>query len=193
MRISSVSENESYLYLTLKNNTSKTAQDVYSNEEELSSLMETQTVEEENDKEQYSAAEHMAMMQSLKMIPEYAVSEKEEQAEAGDISSIDADGDGTLSTDEYEAMISQMGIPNALDAEEFFKQFDLNEDGEISADEMPEPGTISKGMDTTEDVTETQQATEYFNNRLLMGLQNYEKNYESMFETLEGTKVNGLA
>ena len=62
------------------------------------------------------------------------------------ISSIDADSDGTISSDEYEDMISQMGIPDALSAEEFFTQYDTDEDGEITQEEMPEPGSVGAGQ-----------------------------------------------
>lgn len=216
MRIGSVNENESYLYSTLKNKTSKVSQTTASELEELYKLGKSQNVEEANNKDQYSAAEHMVMMQGSKMMPEYALGENEEQEEAGDISSIDEDGNGTISTDEYETMISQMGIPNALDSEEFFAQYDSNEDGEISEDEMPEPGSVgvkppnyakensAKGIASIDEDEDGTISTDEYEamisqmgipnaNRLLMGLQNYEKNYESMFETLEGTQVNGLA
>lgn len=55
---------------------------------------------------------------------------------SGDVSAIDADGDGTISSDEYETMISQMGLEYALSAEKFFSLFDTDGDGEISSEEM---------------------------------------------------------
>ena len=65
------------------------------------------------------------------------------------ISSIDEDSDGTISSDEYEDMISQMGIPNALSAEEFFTQYDTDGDGEITQEEMPEPGSVGASQTGT--------------------------------------------
>ncbi len=55
---------------------------------------------------------------------------------SGDISAIDADGDGTISSDEYQTMISQMGLEYALSAEKFFSLYDTDGDGEISSEEM---------------------------------------------------------
>lgn len=51
-------------------------------------------------------------------------------------SSIDADGDGTISTDEYEALMEEMGIEDPMSAEDFFSLFDADGDGEITAAEM---------------------------------------------------------
>jgi len=59
---------------------------------------------------------------------------------------VDSDGDGSLSTDEYDKMISNMGINGALSSTDFFSQYDVNNDGEISADEMPEPGSVAPNM-----------------------------------------------
>ncbi|MFT4145627.1 MAG: EF-hand domain-containing protein, partial [Mobilitalea sp.] len=53
-----------------------------------------------------------------------------------DTSSIDVDGDGMMSTDEYDTLMSQLGIEDAASAEEFFQQYDTNADGEITAAEM---------------------------------------------------------
>lgn len=119
---------------------------------------------------EYSASEHLEMMKSRKLPPELEeilAQMSEESAEdttedetatvtqtattsntqvQGDISAIDADGDGTISTDEYEVMIEQMGIAGAMSADEFFTEYDTNEDGEISLEEMPEPGSIEPSM-----------------------------------------------
>lgn len=48
---------------------------------------------------------------------------------------IDMDGDGTLSADEYEKLVSLMGTEDTLLSEDFFNQYDTNEDGELSAEE----------------------------------------------------------
>lgn len=91
----------------------------------------------------YSFEEYLEIMRNGKMVPEYTqeTDSSETEEETGDISSIDADSDGTISADEYDEMIAQMGIGNALSAEDFFTQYDANGDGEISQDEMPEPGS----------------------------------------------------
>ena len=119
----------------------------------------------------YSTEEHLEMMKSRKLpaeleeiIAKMAEETTEETASEdvplvtdsipslatqaqGDISTIDADGDGTISTDEYEVMIEQMGIANAMTADEFFTEYDTNEDGEISVDEMPKPGRVGSSME----------------------------------------------
>lgn len=68
----------------------------------------------------------------------------------GELGDIDADGDGTLSSDEYETMISQMGISDGTSAEDFFAQYDTDGDGEITKDEMnaarPTMGPPPMGM-----------------------------------------------
>ncbi len=53
-----------------------------------------------------------------------------------DTSSIDADGDGMLSADEYDTLMTQMGIKDASSAEDFFQQYDTDADGEITLAEM---------------------------------------------------------
>lgn len=53
-----------------------------------------------------------------------------------DTSSIDADGDGMLSADEYDTLMSQLGIKDAASAEDFFQQYDTDADGEITLAEM---------------------------------------------------------
>jgi Ca2+-binding EF-hand superfamily protein len=69
--------------------------------------------------------------------------------EPGGLSSeIDTDSDGTLSEDEYDLMISEMGIQDALTSTDFFAQYDLNEDGEISSEEMPEPEAVTPLSDS---------------------------------------------
>lgn len=65
-----------------------------------------------------------------------SIPEAEETQTDSTLGSIDADGDGTLSTDEFDALMSQLGITNAPDAEDFFAQFDTNGDGEITSTEM---------------------------------------------------------
>ena len=254
MTINSISENRSAIYQTSKNSVVASTQAAQSNANEFYGLDETRTAKDAAVAENYSAAEHLAMMQSANGTLRYYVNGDENTTEAGDISTIDADGDGTISSDEYETMISQMGIKNALSAEDFFAAYDLNEDGEISADEMPEPGTVGASSQTaasqsappelppmeidedtlsqydtdgdgvlsatefsammealkpddedqeiTNSVTNTSTDTstdtkisqlENMNKLLLSALAQYEENYKSMFETLEGTELNSLA
>jgi len=130
-----------------------------------------------------SAAEYAAMMEDQRAEQVLA-----ENGIPGGISSIDADSDGTISSDEYEEMISQMDITNALSADEFFAQYDVNEDGEISADEMPEPGTINAAVEETEtsEDEETLTSAEY-QQLFLKAMQAYNYQYESMFDAMDGT------
>lgn len=250
MTINSISENRSSIYQTSKNSAAASTHATQSNTNELYGLDETKTAKDAAIAENYSAAEHLVMMQSAKGTLKYTIKGEEDTTEAGDISSIDADGDGTISTDEYETMITQMGIQNALSAEEFFEQYDSNSDGEISSDEMPEPGTVGTSSpaaatqpmtaglppieieeetlskydtdgdgvlsaaefsammealrpdDTDDTATQTVASSstdtrtnqlENMNKLLLAALEQYEENYKSMFETLEGTELNSLA
>ncbi len=62
--------------------------------------------------------------------------EIKEDAKDGDSSTLDADGDGTISEDEYNNLISQLGIKNALSAEDFFAKYDTDGDGEITSEEL---------------------------------------------------------
>ena len=148
-----------------------------------------------------SAEEYAAMMEDKRS---EALESSKATGTANGISGIDADGDGTISTDEYEEMIAQMGISNALSAEDFFKQYDVNEDGEISQDEMPEPGSVKPVFDestvssvvssedetlTSEDITAS---TEY-QQLIYKTLQAYKHHYESMFDTAEGSLNQGQA
>ena len=70
---------------------------------------------------------------------------------------IDADGDGSLSTDEYDAMVSQMGVSDALSAEDFFKEYDTNSDGEITADEII--AALNSATQSTTSQSSTTQST----------------------------------
>lgn len=148
-----------------------------------------------------SAEEYAAMMEAKRA---EAMESANATGTSNGISGIDADGDGTISTDEYEEMIAQMGISNALSAEDFFKQYDVNEDGEISQDEMPEPGSVKPVFDestvssvvssedetlTAEDITAS---TEY-QQLIYKTLQAYKHHYESMFDTAEGSLNQGQA
>ena len=65
-------------------------------------------------------------------------------------SNVDTDEDGTLSLDKYDLMIEDMGIEAAMTGEEFFAAYDTNEDGEITPDEMPEPGSVKPKMETSD-------------------------------------------
>lgn len=169
---------------------------------EMTELSSTSSVDEET-LEEYdvdgdgvlSSEEYAAMMEAKKT--EAQESETSQSGTSG-ISGIDSDGDGTISADEYEEMISQMGISNALTSEDFFEQYDVNEDGEISQDEMPEPGSVKPVLDeaavssiistedevsSTEDITAS---TEY-QQLIFKTLQAYKHHYESMFDTAEGS------
>ena len=75
----------------------------------------------------------MGIMQNSKLLKQEEI---KEDAMDGNISSIDADGDGTISEDEYDSLISQLGIQNAPSAQDFFTKYDYDGDGEISSEEM---------------------------------------------------------
>ncbi len=75
----------------------------------------------------------MGIMQNSKLLKQEEI---KEDAMDGNISSIDADGDGTISEDEYDSLISQLGIQNAPSAQDFFTKYDSDGDGEISSEEM---------------------------------------------------------
>ncbi|MFT3985838.1 MAG: EF-hand domain-containing protein, partial [Lachnospiraceae bacterium] len=132
-----------------------------------------------------SAEEYSAMMEDKRSEQITA-----ESGSAGGVLSFDDDSDGTISVDEYEEMISELGITGALSADEFFAQYDVNGDGEISQDEMPEPGTIGasaeavSGQNDEED--ERIMLAEY-QKLMFKTLQAYGTHYESMFDTVEGT------
>lgn len=105
------------------------------NNQKISDAYETSTVSSDstNSLNEMSFQEYMELMKSNTA---QIMSTKEElTAQAGDISSIDADGDGTISADEYETMISQMGINDAVSADDFFAQYDTDNDGELTSEE----------------------------------------------------------
>lgn len=229
--IDSINTSRSYLYETSEKTSAAASGIANSLLSELAKkkLQEEDTTSSETSSiAELSASEHMQMMRSFMTIPEQTDSEdstritsatgNESLAQAGDISEIDADGDGTISADEYEEMMKQMGISDALSAEEFFAQFDTNEDGEISVEEMPEPGTVMgtqnerrmpppippeeiSELEATEEVTTTSASTDTttesasvdLNSLLLQALRAYENNYESMFETTEGSVLSSKA
>lgn len=133
-----------------------------------------------------SAEEYSAMMEAKRL-----GQISSESGSTGGIASFDADSDGTISADEYEEMISELGISNALTADEFFAQYDVNGDGEISQDEMPAPGTVGAPAEEVtgqygEEEDEEIMFAEY-QKLLFKALQAYGNHYESMFDTVEGT------
>lgn len=72
---------------------------------------------------------------------------------------IDTDGDGKVSADEYDTLVSQMGAEDALSAEDFFKEYDTNADGEISEDEII-AGLEKKAQSTASKSTSTDNASD---------------------------------
>lgn len=82
-----------------------------------------------------SDEEFMNMMKYGKK-PITLSSNESEEEDDDSISEYDTDGDGSLSTDEYEAMMSQMNAKNAMSASDFFTKYDTDGDGEISSEEM---------------------------------------------------------
>ena len=88
--------------------------------------------------------------------------------------------------------------------EETLEEYDVDGDGEISQDEMPEPGSVKPVFDestvssvvssedetlTSEDITAS---TEY-QQLIYKTLQAYKHHYESMFDTAEGSLNQGQA
>jgi|GEM_PF-3359991 Ca2+-binding EF-hand superfamily protein len=81
-----------------------------------------------------SLEEIAGMMQQTTQKQATLVSEANSSTDS--IDSIDADNDGTISSDEYDDLMSQLGIKDAPSSEDFFAQFDTNSDGEITSSEM---------------------------------------------------------
>lgn len=83
--------------------------------------------------------DHLGMMQNrskVPVIPPEFSEEGEENETSGIPGSIDTDGDGSISADEYENLIEKLGITNAPSADEFFTRYDTDGDGEITGAEM---------------------------------------------------------
>ena len=90
---------------------------------------------------------------------------------SGITDTFDTDGDGSISADEYENLISQLGMTDAPDSESIFKQFDTDSDGEITLDE------IKSGKESLA----TEYASQY--SRLAGNTINaYEMNYNFMYQ-----------
>ena len=96
----------------------------------------TDTLTEEEEKavrSNLSLIDVMGLMQKTGSVKE---AETNEEVKDDNSSALDLDGDGTLSSDEYENLIEQLGLKNALSSEDFFTKYDTDEDGEITAEEL---------------------------------------------------------
>ncbi|SEV96272.1 EF-hand domain-containing protein [[Clostridium] fimetarium] len=165
--INSVNSNSSYLSILTNNNLlNKLSETAKENSNATSfkvpAVASIQTSTSSLDSSNLSIEDHLRLMQSIQN--QSTVSPATAQTtSASDLSSLDTDGDGTISTDEYDSIISNLGITDAPSAEDFFAQVDANSDGEISVDELkaqrpmgPPPTenqTISSDLDTDGDGT----------------------------------------
>lgn len=141
--INSISSSSNYWYTQTKNSTVSqllaAATATTKDDSTVLTVASTESSESsdssDSESTNLSMEDLLGMMQSSRRLKSIST-EEEDSSDSGDISAIDADGDGTISTDEYEAMIAQMGLSDAATADEFFAQYDTNEDGEISSAEM---------------------------------------------------------
>ncbi|MGB4659945.1 MAG: EF-hand domain-containing protein [Mobilitalea sp.] len=172
--ISSISSDSSYLTLQTNNSLLKklaAAKEADKNTAVYSDLSsQTNELSSNSDSKVLSIEALMGMMQTSQNSTRIPLAAKEETSSTENVlGTIDADGDGTLSATEYDAMISQMGIDDAASSEDFFAQFDTDANGEITSAEMdankpmgPPPAgmppeddaqTIISGLDTDGDGT----------------------------------------
>jgi len=96
----------------------------------------TDTLTEEEEKavrSNLSLVDVMGLMQKTGSVKE---AETKEEVKDDNSSALDLDGDGTLSSDEYDNLVKQLGLKNALSSEDFFTKYDTDEDGEITAEEL---------------------------------------------------------
>ncbi len=152
--------------------------------DQLVSDSDSESADKVLSKEQLLSVMHSLQKPPMNLTAESSteVSESTEMsAVTNDLSSIDADGDGTLSTDEYQNLLVKLGIDDAATADDFFAQYDTNSDGEISMDEidsqggmMPPPTEPPMGPPPMEPSDQ---------NLTSKMLNAYETNYEYMFGT----------
>jgi Ca2+-binding EF-hand superfamily protein len=89
-----------------------------------------------NDRSSLTLEELLGSMQQTAQKQISISSEMNPSTSESGIGSVDADGDGTISEDEYDELMSQMGITDAACAKDFFAQYDTDADGEITSAEM---------------------------------------------------------
>lgn len=112
-----------------KTSKSSTSDTVFSNETTTASSFST-------DNSSLSLEELFGKMSQTVQKPISELSETTSDTLDYDPATIDLDSDGTLSANEYEELMSQMGISDGLSAEDFFAQYDTDGDGEITLSEM---------------------------------------------------------
>lgn len=118
-----------------------------------SSESEDTTISTAKDNNELSLDEHIGIMSNSKspmMRPPMGPHPKEETTST---TNYDTDGDGTISADEYEAAIKDMGVTDADSVEDFFKEYDTNSDGELSMDEL--------GLNNTDTSSKVETASVY--------------------------------
>jgi len=138
--INSVNSDSRYLSLLTNNNLlNKLSETAKANNEatsfKVSSVAAIQSSTSSNDNNDLSLEEHIKMMQNLQAQSTLSSSTTQTSSK-NDLSSLDADGDGTISADEYDAILSKLGITDAPSAKDFFAKVDTNADGEVSVDEL---------------------------------------------------------
>lgn len=138
--VNSINSDSGYLALKTNNNVSRvnsskeTEKDLVYDKIQLSKNVVSSDSSVEGSPDM-TIEDYMGMMQSFQKPAEISFVSDQSIAD-GNAGSIDADSDGTISTDEYENLISQLGLTDAPSTEEVFSALDTNEDGEISIDEL---------------------------------------------------------
>ncbi|RJQ25179.1 EF-hand domain-containing protein [Candidatus Parcubacteria bacterium] len=104
--------------------------------ESTDSVTSSDSTDSESSSETFSPQDHMKMMQGGMSGMRPMGPPPEGMGSPGLPPEIDTDSDGTLSEDEYENLVSQLGEQNSLSTEDFFAKFDTDGDGEITGSEM---------------------------------------------------------
>ena len=138
--INSVNSDSSYLTLLANNNLlNKLSETTKTNSEATSFKLPSDTSDQTSVSSiggtNVSLEDHLRMMQSLQSQSVISTANTQ-SASTTDLSSLDLDGDGTISSDEYDSILSKMGITDAPSSKDFFAKVDTNSDGEISEDEL---------------------------------------------------------
>ena len=138
--INSVNSDSSYLTLLANNNLlNKLSETTKTNSEATSFKLPSDTSDQTSVSSiggtNVSLEDHLRMMQSLQSQSVISTANTQ-SASTTDLSSLDLDGDGTISSDEYDSILSKMGITDAPSSKDFFAKVDTNSDGEISIDEL---------------------------------------------------------
>lgn len=116
------------------------------------------------------------------------------------LSQYDTNGDGIITSEEYEAAISDLGAEYSLSADKFFSLFDTDEDGEITSEELnaadkmgppPAPETEISDEILSEYDTDGDGTLSYEEYDAMMTA--YESNRQYMFGESETSTIDSLA